>query len=131
VNPHIGHVFVYGTLRPGDVRWRSLEPFAVDSGWDDAVRGRLLDTGSGYPGADFDPLTDRRVVGRTVALLAASRRRALEVLDGIEGVDHGLYARVLVRTERGVDAWSYAYGSVDGLPVIASGDWFLHRPPSR
>ena len=24
------HVFVYGTLRPGDVRWHFLEPFVVE-----------------------------------------------------------------------------------------------------
>ena len=28
----IDHVFVYGTLLPGDVRWRYLEPFVTDEG---------------------------------------------------------------------------------------------------
>ena len=34
-------MFVYGTLRPGDVRWRFLAPF-VDDGWSDTVPDRVV-----------------------------------------------------------------------------------------
>jgi hypothetical protein len=41
MTPQVKHVFVYGTLRPGDVRWQFLEPFVVD-GQDDLIDGRLF-----------------------------------------------------------------------------------------
>jgi gamma-glutamylcyclotransferase (GGCT)/AIG2-like uncharacterized protein YtfP len=123
----IRHVFVYGTLRPGDVRWHFLEPFVVDSGWSDSVGGRLFDTGLDYPAALFG--ADGTILGHTFALLEQSMRRALEVLDDVEGVVDGEYARQIVRTARGVDAWAYASGADLALTPIPSGDWFRHRPP--
>ena len=50
----ITHLFVYGTLRPGQERWPHLAPFVVDQGHDDTVPGALYDTGNGYPAARFD-----------------------------------------------------------------------------
>jgi gamma-glutamylcyclotransferase (GGCT)/AIG2-like uncharacterized protein YtfP len=41
----IRHVFVYGTLRPGDVRWHVLVPVVVDGGMADSGDGSLFDTG--------------------------------------------------------------------------------------
>ena len=55
INPSIVHVFVYGTLRPGDVRWSYLEPFVTDGGIADSVDGSLFDTGEDYPAATFAP----------------------------------------------------------------------------
>jgi gamma-glutamylcyclotransferase (GGCT)/AIG2-like uncharacterized protein YtfP len=123
----IRHLFVYGTLRPGDVRWRILEPFVVDGGWPDSVSGQLFDTGLDYPAAVFD--AEGTIHGHAFALLEASLDRALEVLDEVEGIVDGEYSRVVVRTERGVDAWAYASGAGLDLTPIPSGDWFAHRPP--
>ena len=123
----IRHVFVYGTLRPGDVRWHHLAPFVVDDGMADSVPGRLFDTGLDYPAALFGP--NGTVIGHTCALLAASVEQALAVLDDIEGVVEGEYSRVTVRTELGIDAWAYTSGTGLTLTPIPSGDWFLHRPP--
>ena len=50
----ITHLFVYGTLRPGQERWPFLAPFVTDDGYDDAAVGALYDTGNGYPAARFD-----------------------------------------------------------------------------
>ena len=119
-------LFVYGTLRPGDLRWRFLAPFVVDDGWLDSVPGQLFDTGLDYPAAVFDQAGTIR--GHTFGLLAESSDRALEVLDEIEGVVDGGFARVMVRTARGVEAWAYAGGSGLELTLIESGDWFVHRP---
>ena len=47
------HLFVYGTLRPGEVRWHHLQPYVVDDGVDDTAAGHLFDTGLGYPAALF------------------------------------------------------------------------------
>ncbi len=125
--PVVGHLFVYGTLRLGDVRWHLLEPFVVDGGWPDTVIGELFDTGLDYPAAVFGGAGT--IHGQCFALLETSRRRALEVLDEVEGVVDGEYARVTVRTGRGIDAWAYAGGSGLDLTPITSGDWFVHRPP--
>jgi gamma-glutamylcyclotransferase (GGCT)/AIG2-like uncharacterized protein YtfP len=122
----IRHLFVYGTLRPGDVRWHFLSPFVVDDGWGDTVAGQLFDTGLDYPAAVFNDAGT--IHGHTFALLETSLVRALEVLDEVEGIVDGEYSRVIVRTGRGVDAWSYASGDGLELTLIPSGDWFLHRP---
>jgi len=122
----IRHLFVYGTLRPGDVRWCLLEPFVLDAGVLDTVSGRLYDTGLDYPAAVFElPGT---IHGHTFALLESSLDRALVVLDEVEDVVGGEYSRVSLRTGLGVDAWAYAYGSGLDLTPIPSGDWLLHRP---
>ncbi len=123
----IRHIFVYGTLRPGDVRWHHLAQFVVDDGMLDSVPGRLFDTGLDYPAAVFGG--GGSVVGHTFSLLDASVERALAILDDIEGVVDGEYARVTVRTGRGIDAWAYTSGSGLTLTPIPSGDWFQHRPP--
>jgi gamma-glutamylcyclotransferase (GGCT)/AIG2-like uncharacterized protein YtfP len=125
----IRHVFVYGTLRPGDVRWPILEPFVVDAGMVDTTDGSLFDTGLDYPAAVFE--TGGTIIGQTLALLEDSLDRALRVLDDVEDVVSGEYARVRVLTGLGVDAWAYAYGTGLDLVPITSGDWFRHRPPTH
>jgi gamma-glutamylcyclotransferase (GGCT)/AIG2-like uncharacterized protein YtfP len=124
----VQHVFVYGTLLPGDVRWHHLEPFVVDAGWSDSVPGRLYDTGQRYPAAIFDARAapGGSIHGRTFALLEVSRTRCLEVLDEIEGVVGGRYRRLSVQTRRGTTAWAYEYGEGLDLVEIESGDWLDH-----
>lgn len=124
---HRAALFVYGTLRPGDVRWHLLEPFVVDGGWPDTVAGELFDTGFDYPAAVF--ARAGTIHGQCFALLETSVGRALDVLDEVEGVVAGEYERVTVRTGRGVQAWAYAGGGGLDLTPIPSGDWFQHRPP--
>ena len=120
------HVFVYGTLRPGDVRWHVLEPFTIDGGTPDSVSGELFDTGLDYPAAVFGP--GGTILGHTFALLEATLDRAIAVLDEVEDIVGGEYHRVTVRTHRGVEAWAYAYGAGLDLTPIPSGDWLAHRP---
>lgn len=123
------HVFVYGTLRPGDVRWHVLEPFTLDGGIRDSVSGELFDTGLDYPAAVFGPAGT--ILGQTFALLEATHDRAIAVLDEVEDVVGGEYHRVAVRTHLGLDAWAYSYGAGLDLTPIPSGDWLVHRPLSR
>ena len=113
---------MYGTLRPGDVRWSFLEPFAADEGVDDTVGGRVFDTGLGYPAAIFGD--DGTIHGRTYRLHAHRLDEALAVLDEEEDTVDGLYRRVVVTTGTGVTAWAYAYGQGLDLTPIPSGDWF-------
>lgn len=118
----ISSLFVYGTLRPGDVRWTLLEPFAADAGTDDTVAGRVYDTGLDYPAAIFGG--DGTIVGRTYALHRHLLEVALAALDEEEDTVLGLYRRVEVTTGRGVRAWAYEYGDGLELTLIPSGDWF-------
>ena len=117
----LSHLFVYGTLRPGDVRWHHLEPFVVDEGWDDTAAGSVFDTGLDYPAAKFD--RSGTIRGRTYALLTASVDRCLELLDEVEGVVEGQYRRVTITTGTGTRAWAYEYGTGLDLTLIESGDW--------
>lgn len=118
------HLFVYGTLRPGELRWPFLAPFVVDDGHDDSAPGALYDTGLGYPAALFDD-DGTTICGRTYGLLEASLGRALTELDRVEGAVRGLYERVVVTTGTGVSAWAYQFGSDPGIELrpIAGGDW--------
>ena len=116
------HLFVYGTLRPGDVRWPMLSPFVDDEGVDDSAAGAVFDTGRDYPAAIFG--TDGRIVGRTYRLRLDRIDEALDVLDLEEDTVEGLYRRVEITTGNGVAAWAYAYGDGLELTAIESGDWF-------
>jgi len=118
----VTHLFVYGTLRRGDVRWHFLEPFVVDDGNDDTVAGDVYDTGCDYPAAIFR--TSGTIHGRAYELVQATRQRCLEILDEVEGVVDGDYRRVEITTSAGVRCWAYEYGSGLDLTLIESGDWF-------
>ncbi len=115
------HLFVYGTLRPGDVRWHILSPFVAGGGRPDTAAGTLYDTGLGYPAATFGG--DGTLVGLTYELRPATRERCLAVLDEVEGTVAGLYRRISITTGLGFDAWTYEYGGGLTLEPIASGDW--------
>ncbi len=126
-----GALFAYGTLLPGEPRWRFLEPFAAGDPVADAVDGTLFDTGRGYPAARFG--TGGRIHGGVVPLVADRLAEALEVLDGIEGAVAGLYHRVQLVTVGGRSAWAYQYGGGLDLVEIASGSWqaAVTRAPRR
>ena len=121
------HLFVYGTLRPGEVRWRHLEPFVVGDGVDTTVAGDVYDTGLEYPAAMFGG--DGRIKGRVYEL--ARLDDALAHLDEVEGAVRGLYHRVVVHTDSGHQAWAYQCGD-DGLLVrhLPHGDWALRAVSS-
>lgn len=90
----ITHLFVYGTLRPGQRRWPFLEPFVVDEGHDDC-----------YPAARFDGCN--KSYGRIYSLRIDRLAEALELLDEVEGAMEDLFERVAITIMNGVDAWAY------------------------
>lgn len=117
------HLFVYGTLRPGEVRWQHLEPFVVGEGIDTTVAGEVYDTGLDYPAARFGNRSGGdRIIGRVYELTRLDE--ALAHLDLVEGAVRGLYQRVEVTTSSGHVAWAYECGDpallVRRLPT---GDW--------
>jgi len=117
----ITHLFVYGTLRPGQQRWPFLEPLVMDEGHDESVVGTLYDTGHGYPAAKFDrPGT---IFGRVYPLNLDRIDEGLKLLDEVEGAVIDLFRRVAITTSTGLQAWAYEYCGETAFPVIASGSW--------
>jgi gamma-glutamylcyclotransferase (GGCT)/AIG2-like uncharacterized protein YtfP len=117
----ITDLFVYGTLRPGQLRWPFLEPFVTDEGHDESVAGTLYDTGHGYPAARFEGSGTIR--GRIFALRHERLSEALAVLDEVEGAVLDLFDRVAVTTVSGREAWAYQLNGASPFVEIASGDW--------
>jgi gamma-glutamylcyclotransferase (GGCT)/AIG2-like uncharacterized protein YtfP len=124
-----GHLFVYGTLLPGEVP-EVLRPLLgglawVGRGW---LPGRLYDLGP-YPGAVPDAGAATRVRGEVYAL--PGDPGLLEVLDAYEGCVPGrplesLFVRVQapVALEVGgvLRCWVYAYNRDPGrAPLLADG----------
>ena len=117
----VDELFCYGTLLPGQERWKFLAPFVL-SYEPDQVSGRVYDTGLGYPAALFDRVGV--IYGFRFRLDFKQLSEALLLLDEIEGAVEGLYRRVLVTTAMGVEAHAYQYGgALDGLIDIPKGDW--------
>lgn len=117
----VTHLFVYGTLAPGDVRWPILAPFAADGGTSDAATGLLFDTGLGYPAAVFGG--DGTVLGRTFRLEVETLEEALAALDTEESSVAGGYHRIEIETHAGQRAWAYQYGDGLHLTPITTGRW--------
>lgn len=114
-------LFAYGTLGP------SSPAEAVRGGWEaDAIRGRLFDLGP-YPalvdcGADSAGWVEGFV--REV-----SARELIERLDPYEGVDEGLYRRVVATTRGGRAVWVYEFAG--RLPAGARGPLSRWRDPGN
>ena len=75
-------LFVYGTLRPGEVRWRHLAPYVVGEGRAASVAGELYDTGLGYPAAMFGG--EGRILGRVYPMDDDTLHAALAHLDEVD-----------------------------------------------
>ncbi len=115
-------LFVYGTLRPGEVRWHHLAPYVAGEGRDASVAGELYDTGLDYPAALFGG--ESRILGRVYPLHDGQLIAALAHLDEVESAVRGLYARVSVVTTDGETAWAYQCGEPALLRTrIECGDW--------
>jgi len=115
------HLFVYGTLQPGDVRWRHLEPF-VENISPDSASGALYDTGLGYPAALFG--NTGTIAGQLAKISCDHLEECLALMDEIEGAVEGDYRRVLAHTRSGQQAWAYTYFGDSGLLArIESGCW--------
>jgi gamma-glutamylcyclotransferase (GGCT)/AIG2-like uncharacterized protein YtfP len=121
----ITHLFVYGTLRPGQRRWPFLEPLVTDEGHDESVVGTLYDTGHGYPAAKFDrPGT---IFGRVYPLKIDRLDEGLKLLDEVEGAVIDLFRRVAITTSTGLEAWAYEYCGEPEFPEITRGDWMAQQ----
>lgn len=123
--PSINHLFVYGTLMSGQIRFNQLEPYVL-SQQDAHVQGHLHHLGR-YPGMK---LGEGVVQGQLMAL--QNVEACLEQMDSIEGFlgfgrNDSLFDRTIVqvRTEQGlVWAWTYVYArDIDADSIIEDGQW--------
>jgi gamma-glutamylcyclotransferase (GGCT)/AIG2-like uncharacterized protein YtfP len=107
-------VFVYGTLRPGDVAWHRIQPYVVDAPVRTRLPGTLYDTGLGYPALLRQP---GEVPGWTLRL--RSPADALAALDAYEGRE---YRRVRAVDSTGRLCWTYLWTDpIDGFVLLANG----------
>ena len=114
-------IFCYGTLLPGEQRWKYLKPSVV-SYQGDSVAGHLFDTGRGYPGAVFG-LTGC-ISGIRFNIYDHLIEQTLELLDEIEGAVDGDYRRVQLLTDKGFQVFAYEFGqNWKELTLIQGGNW--------
>jgi gamma-glutamylcyclotransferase (GGCT)/AIG2-like uncharacterized protein YtfP len=110
-------VFLYGTLMPGESRWHLVEPFVTDH-CPAVVRGRLYDTGRGFPAARFDQAG--QVEGVLATITPGHESQLLAALRAIGG---GLYRIVRVTTDHQFEAIAQQWrGDTDGLSPL-HGPW--------
>lgn len=115
------HVFVYGTLQPGDVAWHRIERHVTGEPVASRLSGTLYDTGQGYPALHDQPTGDG-VPGWTLRL--RSPAEALAELDAYEGPE---YRRVRAVDSAGRLCWTYLWSeATDGLVRLADG-WSADR----
>jgi gamma-L-glutamyl-butirosin B gamma-L-glutamyl cyclotransferase len=122
------NVFVYGTLREGEDNHHYLAG-ALQLARTAKTRGRLVDTGCGYPamllaGGQWTQGELYEVDGRTL--------RRLDRLEDYYGENdsRNLYDRVevTVETDQGsVRALTYIFKEDVGLPPIEGNDWKAYR----
>jgi gamma-glutamylcyclotransferase (GGCT)/AIG2-like uncharacterized protein YtfP len=116
-NGVLADLFVYGTLVPGGHYWDQVAA-AVQQHRRAHVRGRLYDTGRGYPAAVFDD-DGPEIAG--VVLTLADPPGALARLDEFEGEE---YIRREVVTTDGDVVWSYEWqAGIGTFSLVASGVW--------
>ncbi|MFD0666086.1 gamma-glutamylcyclotransferase family protein [Ramlibacter sp. MAHUQ-53] len=138
--------FVYGTLLRGEPNHRVIARLGLAGVRAARVRGRLFDTGEGYP-AMLAPLEPRAGQGGDAPaqgagvvagelMVPADLAAALRDLDALEeffgpGDPHNLYERREVEADTGegapVRAWAYLYVGTARLVPIPSGDWKAHQ----
>lgn len=131
------YLFVYGTLLNGGNEFAIYLKNNCSFYANGKFKGLLYDVGE-YPGAIADNQAKGYVYG--VIFLIHDTERVLKQLDDYEGFgpnqeQPNLFVRDIISIDSNkgpVDCWCYLYNlSVDGLPLIASGDyWKLKKPAS-
>ncbi|MEZ4336276.1 MAG: gamma-glutamylcyclotransferase [Sandaracinaceae bacterium] len=122
IDPFPRSIFVYGTLRRGELRAPLLERHRPRRWTEASIRGALVHLGA-YPGLVHG---DDTITGELVEL--DDPAAALTELDEVEdflgwGEPGSLYLRDVVPVA-GTHAWTYRYLGPPG-PPIPSGDWRL------
>lgn len=126
------NVFVYGTLRRGEVNHGLMAGSDVVAmqAW---TAGRLVDTGFGYPGLVLAPDDPHARTYGEVYRVSKQRLPDLDRLEGYRGEgEENLFDRttVTVMSDAGpIDALVYTFPSerTEGMPKVDHGDWRTAR----
>lgn len=131
--PKRHHVFVYGTLRQGDVRGGALEGYRCVSRKAVLPEFRMHHLG-GFPGIVAVEDETRTILGEIYEI----DQKCLELLDRIEGhreedPKSSFYRRTEVEVAfqedeklEYLDCWTYVFNNPERIkhtPIIESGDW--------
>ena len=130
------YLFVYGTLLNADNEFAIYLKNNCSFYANGKFKGRLYDIGE-YPGAIADNQYTGYVYGSIFLMNDAVS--ALKYLDYYEGFgpeqeQPNLFIREIIEVESGkglMKCWCYLYNlSVDGLPLIISGDYWSYKKTS-
>jgi gamma-glutamylcyclotransferase (GGCT)/AIG2-like uncharacterized protein YtfP len=132
------YIFVYGTLRRGEVAdlRKQAHNFDVLYICEDSVNGNLYDIGA-FPGAklltpvqpEFDPKLPL-IVGEVFRIRNTAICAILDHYEGYEpdAPEQGHYNRCKVPSKSGKDVWIYTYNPfVRSEQMIPGGDWCKAR----
>lgn len=124
--PATNYAFMYGTMKPGHFFYPEIDEFVAET-IQATTRGRLFDSGVGYPAAVFDPSSEQVISGfllRWVPDLAAAANQK------IADIENNLFRPTMVVTDQGIRAIAYEWiGSTDSLTPIPSGNWERENEP--
>ena len=130
------YLFVYGTLLNADNEFAIYLKNNCSFYATSKFKGRLYDVGE-YPGAIADDQYTGYVYGSIFIMKdAASALKHLDYYEGFgpEQEQPNLFVRetIKVEIENGlISCWCYLYNlSVDGLPLIISGDYWSYKKTS-
>ncbi|KEO84617.1 gamma-glutamylcyclotransferase family protein [Tumebacillus flagellatus] len=120
-------VFVYGSVLAGERNHHHIAPFlkAVQPG---TLRGRLYDTGNGYPALVLDDVNGYEVVGEWYLITGAGLKK-FDELEEYFGPGHpdNEYDRVQVKDlHHNREGWVYVWHDSRGCREVASGSWRKH-----
>jgi gamma-glutamylcyclotransferase (GGCT)/AIG2-like uncharacterized protein YtfP len=109
---------VFGTLKPGLLRWPIVAPF-VEATDEAEVVGRIWDTGNDFPAARFGD--GGPVRGVLLHLRPGCEEEALRILDEVEG--DFLYTRTEIHTTDGRPAIAYEWTGETASFAELDGAW--------
>lgn len=123
----INKVFVYGTLLQGEIRSPHMSDCKLLKVL--GVSGTLYDTKRGYPAASFDEDSEQTIYGELYVM--DNLEQKLKELDQIEGVESGLFNRVVLN-HKGLNFYTYDAGSsLNSNPnKLEEGSWRRHSSVS-
>ncbi len=122
----LSKVFIYGTLLQGELRNRFMSGCKLLKTLE--IHGTIYDTIRGYPAAIFDEGSENTVSGELY--LMGNPDKKIAELDVVEGVDSGLFKRVILR-HKGERFISYETGPLlreclKTVNQIETGSWRRH-----
>ncbi|NIP30584.1 MAG: hypothetical protein GTO02_11635 [Candidatus Dadabacteria bacterium] len=124
---NINKLFVYGTLRKGEVRSKYLKDLELISSF--IIPGKLYKTPHNYPIAQFDNTSSNKIHGELYNILPSKNN--INNLDELEGINEGYFKRSEIFYNNNK---FYLYepdhklqNYVNDINLIPHGNWLTHN----